>query len=67
MLAFTFCAGARKGKWEAEGRRKQVPAYLRAKGKLTDVLVEKFRGLSNGLLPAAHREREREINATSEL
>lgn len=33
-------------------------AHLRAKGKLMEVLAEKFRGLSKGLLPAAGRKGE---------
>lgn len=34
-------------------------AHLRAKGKLMEVLVEKLRGLSKGLLPAAGRKGEK--------
>lgn len=32
-------------------------AHLRAKGKLTEVLAEKLRGLSKGLLPAVGKGR----------
>lgn len=32
-------------------------AHLRAKGKLMEVLAEKLRGLSKGLLPAVRRGR----------
>lgn len=34
-------------------------AHLRAKGKLMEVLAEKLRGLSKGLLPAVRRGRGR--------